>query len=360
MTDDEKQTAVRDRNADFDGRFVYAVTTTGVYCRPSCPSRQENPENMVFFDAAGQAEGAGFRACLRCRPDMRSLKDPGLSLTRQVCSFLEEQVLRGGDADTSLSALEAETGYSADHLARTFKRVMGISPFDYYDGLRIRKLKENLKEGETVASAAFGAGFGSSSRLYEKSHDRLGMTPASYAKGGKGAEIAYGIVDCDLGRMLVAGTRSGVCAVYFGDEDDRLKNDLKQEFPAAEIAPDLGQLANWTDAILRYLESKCRMVPDIPLDMYGTAFQKRVWRELLKIRPGETKTYKEVASDMGQEKSSRAVGRACATNPVSLLVPCHRVVGSDGKLHGYRWGLARKEQLRKWEAWAAPETEKAG
>ncbi|MEH6404543.1 MAG: methylated-DNA--[protein]-cysteine S-methyltransferase [Sneathiella sp.] len=341
--------AVAARDKECDGSFVYAVKTTGIYCRPSCPSRHAKIENVVFLDLPEQAETKGFRACRRCRPDLTNVKDPILSLTRQVCRRIESHLdLQAGDK-LSLAVFAEESGYNEDYLARSFKKVMGISPFEYYDTLRNKKLKENLQKGESVSEAAYGAGFGSSSRLYEKANERLGMTPASYAKGGKGAEIAYSVVDCFLGRILVAGTRKGVCAVYFGDDDEKLLDELHLEFPKAEIAPEIGGMAEWTLKITDFLANKVSAVPEIPLDMFGTAFQRRVWQELLKIAPGDTKTYKEVATSLGAEKSSRAVGRACATNPVSLIVPCHRVIGSDGKLHGYRWGLERKELLQEWE-----------
>ncbi|MCG8494027.1 MAG: methylated-DNA--[protein]-cysteine S-methyltransferase [Sneathiellales bacterium] len=345
----EMEKALEARDKSYDGRFIYAVKTTGIYCRPSCPARRAKRENILFLDLPEQAENQGFRACKRCRPDLATVKDPTLSLARQICKKITERLEYQDGKAISLSWLSEETGYNEDYLARSFKNIMGISPYEYYDTLRNRKLKENLKEGESVSRAAFGAGFGSSSRLYEKAHERLGMSPSSYAKGGKGAEIAYALVDCFLDRMLVAGTRQGVCAVYFGDRDEDLVKELYEEFPNAEIAPDLGGLKEWTSAIIQFLEGKNTRVPDIPLDMYGTAFQRMVWHELLKIAPGETKTYKDIAVDLGREKSSRAVGRACATNPVSLIVPCHRVVGTDGKLHGYRWGLKRKELLRRWE-----------
>lgn len=349
MKTEEKTAAVAARDKASDGKFVYAVKTTGIYCRPSCPSRHAKPENIQFFELPEQAQKEGFRACQRCRPDLVTVKDPLLSLTRQICRKIEEHVENASADKLSLAFLGEETGYNEDYLARSFKKIMGVSPYEYYDTHRNRKLKENLRAGEPVSKAAYGAGFGSSSRLYEKVNERLGMSPASYAKGGKGAEIAFSIVPCFLGKMLVAGTRKGVCAVYFGDDDKTLKDELEIEFPSAEIAPDIGELRKWTEAITDFLGDQSVIVSEIPLDMYGTAFQRRVWQELLKIAPGETKTYKEIAINMGKKKSSRAVGRACATNPVSLIVPCHRVIGTDGKLHGYRWGLQRKELLRDWE-----------
>ena len=361
MTQKARMTAIMTRDATEDGRFVYGVKTTGIYCRPSCPARNPKPENIRFFELPELAEAEGFRPCRRCRPDLVKVADPALSLTRQVCRMIEQHVQEQGSDRMTLQQIAAETGYSEDHLSKSFRKILGISPVDYYDNRRTSLFKENVRAGETVTQAAYGAGFGSSSRLYEKAHARLGMTPASYAKGGAGAEIAYAFVDCFLGRMLVAGTRHGVCAVYFGDDDRALLEELEEEFPRAEIAADLGRLADWTGEIVTFLESSAKAVPEIPLDMYGTAFQRRVWRALLEIAPGETKTYRDLAEDIGAPKSARAVGRACATNPVSLLVPCHRVIGTDGKLHGYRWGLQRKEMLRDWEtAERMEQTKRAG
>jgi len=353
MTQDAIITAIMTRDRSADGRFVYGVRTTGIYCRPSCPARNPKMENIRLFELPELAEAAGFRACRRCRPDLVKIADPALSLTRQVCRMIEQH-LQGPDAGKlTLQQMAANTGYSEDHLARSFRKILGLSPLEYYDNRRVARFKENIRAGETVSEAAYGAGFGSSSRLYEKARARLGMTPASYAKGGAGAEIAYAIVDCFLGRMLIAGTRHGVCAVYFGPDDRALLRELEEEFPKAEIAADIGRLADWAAKIVHFLEQKTVTVPDIPLDMYGTAFQRRVWQALLDIAPGETKTYRDLAAEIGAPNAARAVGRACATNPVSLLVPCHRVIGTDGKLHGYRWGLERKESLRQWEASAA-------
>lgn len=349
MTNDARLNAVMIRDKNEDGKFVYGVKTTAIYCRPSCPARNPKPENVRFFDLPELAEAEGFRACRRCRPDLVKIADPGLSLTRQICQLVERHIREYTNEKLTLGWLASETGYSGDHLSRSFKKILGISPIDYYDNRRTITFKESVKAGETVSKAAYGAGFGSASRLYEKAHARLGMTPASYAKGGAGAEIAYAFADCFLGLMLVAGTRQGICAVYFGDDKASLIDELEREFPKAEIAVDVGLLANWTKAIVDFLQESSAALPEIPLDMYGTAFQRRVWQALLQIGPGKTKTYRELAMDLGAPKSARAVGRACATNPVSLVVPCHRVIGTDGKLHGYRWGLERKEALRSWE-----------
>lgn len=356
MTQSQMQAAVQARDAEYDGLFFYGVKTTGVYCRPSCSSRAARPENRVYFNDAVDAERAGYRACLKCKPDQLQAQDPKIEMVRRVCTFLKAYLANYEGQKPTLKMLSEKVDLSEDYLSRSFRSVMGMGPLDYFDALRNKSLKSKLKESPSVADAAYGAGFGSSSRLYEAAGERLGMSPASYAKGGKGAEIAYAIVDCFLGRMLVGGTRKGICAVYFGDEDAALLAELKTEFPLAEIGLELGDLSRWAQHITNFLEQDGKVTLDVPLDMYGTAFQRLVWQELLKIAPGEVKTYQQVAREMGREKSSRAVGRACATNPVSLIVPCHRVIGSDGKLHGYRWGLNRKAALMAWESELRPES----
>jgi AraC family transcriptional regulator, regulatory protein of adaptative response / methylated-DNA-[protein]-cysteine methyltransferase len=348
MNLEEMQQAVINRDKIYDFQFVYGVKSTGIFCKPSCPSRQAKLENMVFFGGATQATAEGFRACLKCSPTIEPADVSG-QLVQDICAILTEAVNDNEGRKITLKDIAKQTGYSNDHISRSFKKIMGVSPIDYFDSLRNTALKTRLKDGQSVADAGYEVGFGSSSRLYEAVGGRLGMTPASYAKGGKGAEIAYVIVDCFLGRMLAAGTGQGVCAVYFGDEDAALLQELREEFPHAEIGKEIGELEGWTRQMIDFLQSEKPVPPSIPLDMFGTAFQRRVWQELLKIAPGEIKTYKQIAEDMGQGKSSRAVGRACATNPVSLIVPCHRVIGSDGKLHGYRWGLERKTALQTWE-----------
>ncbi|WP_037492624.1 bifunctional transcriptional activator/DNA repair enzyme AdaA [Sneathiella glossodoripedis] len=349
LTQIEMLDAVRDRNGSFDGEFVYAVRTTGIYCQPSCSSRQANVENILFFQTSEEAKLKGFRACKRCRPDELGPSDPKAELARRICLILKNYLAAPEKGKPTLKMLAKELKLSEDHLSRSFRKVMGMGPLDYFDELRSQNFKKQLKESRTITEAAYGAGYGSSSRVYERAIKHLGMSPASYAKGGRGAEIAYTIVNCFLGRMLVGGTRQGVCAVYFGNNDGELVRELEQEFPKAEIGVELGELNHWAQVIATYLEKEGKVTLDIPLDMYGTAFQRLVWQELLKIAPGDVKTYQQIARQLGREKSSRAVGRACATNPVSLVVPCHRVMGSDGKLHGYRWGLERKAALMKWE-----------
>ena len=263
---------------------------------------------------------------------------------RQVCRVID------GNPETipTLAELGAEVGTSPHHLQRLFKGVMGISPRQYAEARRLERFKSAVKDGESVSSAMYGAGYGSSSRLYEKSDLHLGMTPASYARGGAGAAIAYAIADCRLGRLLVAATVRGICAVSLGDDDGYLASELHKDYPAASIVRDDGAFAEWVGAVLEFIEGREPPI-DLPLDIRATAFQWQVWQRLRAIPAGETATYGEIAADLGRPKGARAVGRACATNPVSLIVPCHRAVGGDGRLTGYRWGIARKEALLKRE-----------
>lgn len=348
MIKDTKLRAVLNRDKSYDGSFIYGVITTGVCCKPSCISRHARPENMRFFDTLEAALKQGFRPCRKCQPDQMEGAEHFQLITAAI-GEMEKAVQENEGQKLTLKEIAVKLSCSSDHLSRTFRKHLKIGPMDYFELLRNKSFKSRLKEGEDIASAAYGSGYGSLSRVYERASDAMGMSPASYAKGGKGAEIAYVIVDCFLGRMLAAGTHQGICAIYFGDEDQALIDELREEFPKADIGQEIGELEDWVSVILKFLESDRREAPNLPLDMYGTAFQRRVWQELLKIAPGQIRTYQDIAADMGNSKASRAVGRACATNPVSLIVPCHRVIGTDGKLHGYRWGLPRKEALQQWE-----------
>ncbi len=340
MTDENRWHAVETRDAAFDGAFVFAVSTTGIYCRPSCPSRRPRRRNVRFFDLPEAAEGAGYRACLRCRPREAPAQDRRIVAVRRACRFIEG----GDDGPPTLAALSAEVGLSPYHLQRTFKRLVGVTPRQYADAHRLSRLKARLRAGDQVAGALYEVGYGSSSRLYERAGGQLGMTPAAYRRGGKGWRLGYGIVDCALGRLLVAATARGICAVYLGDDDRSLEGALGAEYPAAEIARDDAGLADWMGGIAAHLEG-ARPHVGLPLDVQATAFQRRVWEELRRIPYGETRTYGEVARAIGRPGAARAVARACATNPVSVVVPCHRVVRGDGGLGGYRWGAARKEAL---------------
>ncbi len=343
-TDEQRWRAVLDRDVRCDGAFVYAVRSTGVFCRPSCPSRKAGRAQVSFFAVPEAAVHAGFRPCKRCRPERAETVDPRIATVRTVCRTIETR----DEGVPTLDELGSAVGISPHHLQRLFKAMMGVSPRQYAEAIRLGRLKQSLRAGEPVTMALYGAGYGSSSRLYEKAPAHLGMTPASYAKGGRGARITYAIVAHprlgSLGRLLVAATERGVCMVSFGDTEAFLQAELETEFPEAEIGRDDGALAEWVGAVLDLADSATPHA-DLPLDIRATAFQWRVWRELQAIPSGETRTYGEIAIALGQPGAARAVGRACATNPVSLVVPCHRAVGSDGKMHGYRWGVERKKAL---------------
>ena len=336
--------ALEARGARFDGVFFYGVRSTGVYCKPSCPSRRPRREQVEFFGACEEAEASGFRACLRCKPRETAAPDPRAELVLHVCRRIEE---REGVVP-SLEELGAEVGVSPHHLQRTFKSLTGITPRQYAAALRLRLFKSKVKEGEEVTAAMYDAGYGSSSRLYEKASERLGMTPATYRRKGRGMNINYAIADSHLGRMLVAATERGVCSVQLGDGDEELEAALRAEYPAAEIARDETRLGDTVEGLLRHLEGS---QPDLslPLDLQATAFQLRVWEELRRIPYGSTRSYAEVAGAIGRPTATRAVARACATNPVALVTPCHRVVRAGGELGGYRWGVGRKERLLEQE-----------
>lgn len=344
MFDEQRWQAVAARDGGVDGTFVYGVTSTGIYCRPGCASRRPNRVNVRFFDLPGAAEAAGFRACRRCRPDQAAPRDPQVQAVQQACQAIDRHLDDGDDGVPTLRQLADTVGLSPHHLQRTFKRLMGISPRQYADARRLDRLKQGLKAGEGIAAATYDAGYGSSSRLYEKANRQLGMTPATYARGGRGMAIAYALTDCGLGRVLVAATERGVSAVYLGDRDDLLVGALAEEYPNAEIHRDDDALDRWVAVLLAYLD-QAGPHPALPLDIQATAFQWRVWQELQRIPYGETRTYTEIAQALGQPTAARAVARACATNPVSLAIPCHRVVGGDGGLRGYRWGVERKRAL---------------
>jgi AraC family transcriptional regulator of adaptative response/methylated-DNA-[protein]-cysteine methyltransferase len=341
--------AVLDRDAAWDGRFVYAVRATGVYCRPSCPSRRPRRSGVVFYPVPEAAEQCGYRPCRRCRPHQGSAADPHVELVRRTCRYIEANL----EAALTLGALGEQVGLSPFHLQRTFKRVTGISPRQYADACRLGRLKARLRESKTVTTAMYEAGYGSSSRLYERASSQLGMTPATYRRGGPAVAIRYSLTDSPLGRLLLAGTERGVCAIYFGDADDALEGELRREFPAAEMRREDGPLAEWAAAVCLHLHGRQPHL-DLPLDVRATAFQWRVWQELRKIPYGSTRTYQQVAEALGMPTAARAVARACATNPVSVVIPCHRVVRGDGGLGGYRWGLARKDRLLSQEQANAP------
>jgi len=338
--DEEKWNAVVAKTSAADGAFVYAVRTTGIYCRPSCSSRQPARRNVTFFGTPAEAELAGFRACRKCGGLPKAASGGHIKAVRAVCQALEEAEFEA----PSLEELAEVAGLSQHHLHRVFRKTMGITPRQYWDAHRLRRLKDNLKSGEPVAPALYGTGYGSSSRLYEKSNTQLGMTPASYGRGGAGAVIAFASRATPLGEVLVGATAKGVCFVALGDDDAELEAELAADFPKAELARDDEGLGGMVDQVVAHLEGR---EPDIslPLDVRATAFQRLVWQGLSDIPYGETRSYAELAQAIGKPGAARAVGRACGSNPVALLVPCHRAVGADGRLTGYRWGVDRKQRL---------------
>ena len=333
--------AVMGRDARRDGQFVYAVATTGVYCRPSCPSRRPRRESVRFFTAPEEAERAGFRACRRCRPMDGAA--PEARLVERACAYLEAHL----DEPVTLETLGEAVGVSPWHLQRTFKRLTGVSPKEMVRARRMERLKERLQKGDDVAAATYEAGFGSGSRVYERSDARLGMTPATYRRGGAGMRIRFATAVSPLGRLLVAVTERGVCAVELGDTDEELAAALRREYPQAAIErAETGteELDTRIAAVLRFLEGGSPHLA-LPLDVQATAFQERVWKALQEIPSGETRTYGEIAAAVGQPRAARAVARACATNPVALAIPCHRAVRGDGATGGYRWGAERKSRI---------------
>ncbi|MFQ5784534.1 MAG: bifunctional DNA-binding transcriptional regulator/O6-methylguanine-DNA methyltransferase Ada [Alphaproteobacteria bacterium] len=348
MTENERWAVVNGRDARFDGAFVYAVASTGIYCRPSCPSRRPQRRQVVFFDLPEAAERAGYRACRRCRPRETPAQDARCAAVRRACRLIEAADERA----PTLAEIGAEVGLSPHHLQRSFKRLVGVSPRQYADARRLDRLKTRLRAGDAVTGALYEAGYGSSSRLYEGAPARLGMTPAAYRRGGKGWRIGYAVAPCPLGWLLVAATARGVCAVALGDDAPPLEAALFAEYPAAEIARDDDGLADWLGGVLTHIDGR-RPHVGLPLDVQATAFQRLVWQELTRIPYGETRSYGDVARAIGRPKAVRAVARACATNPVSVVVPCHRVVREDGGLGGYRWGIERKRALLARERAAA-------
>lgn len=355
--------AVRRRERSADGAFVYAVRSTGIYCRPSCPARRPARARVLFFALPQAAEEHGFRPCRRCRPAEAQARDPRIEAVAGVCRAIEEHVADSADGTGATRALTlrglASAARMSEHqLLRAFRRAMGLSPRQYADERRTRLFKSRLKRDESVTSALYAAGYGSSSRVYERASSHLGMTPAAYRKGGEGMRIGYTIVPSPLGRMLVGATERGISALYLGDADAGLEAALKKEYSRAEIHRDTGELRGWTRKIAGYLRGKEPNL-DLPTDVQATAFQRRVWEELRRIPFGGTRTYAQVAKAIGRPSAVRAVARACATNPVSVIVPCHRVVREDGELAGYRWGLGRKRMLLDREQKAAEKTRRA-
>ena len=328
------------RDARQDGRFVFAVRTTGIYCRPSCPSRRPRRDSVEFFADPQQAERAGYRACLRCKPTEISAQARAVMHARRLLDEAEGVL--------TLAELSKRVGVSPFHLQRLFKRATGLSPREYQSARRMQSVKHGLRKGDDVTTALYDAGFGSPSRLYEKSSEHFGMTPGTYRRGGAGMTIQYAMVASPLGRVLVAATPRGLCAVRFGESASELERELREEFSAAEVRRDDAALQPYVQPLLASLRGEDTTI-DLPLDIRATAFQKRVWEALRTIPAGETRSYTDVARTIGNPKAVRAVARACASNPVAVVVPCHRVVSKSGESSGYRWGVERKKKLLEQE-----------
>ncbi|MEP0909327.1 bifunctional DNA-binding transcriptional regulator/O6-methylguanine-DNA methyltransferase Ada [Leptolyngbya sp. GB1-A1] len=352
--------AVLQRDPAFEGLVFYGVSSTGIYCRPTCSSRKPQRDRVCFFDSAAAAEAAGYRPCKRCVPQEAIAPDANVAKVLAVCRYLETQV----DSIPTLAELGHTTAMSPTHLQRTFKQIVGVTPFQYADALRIERLKQHLRQGETIADALYETGYGASSRLYEKAPKQLGMTPATYQRAGEGKQIRYAIMQLppwgtakqpSFGWLLVAATQQGLCSVRLGETALELEQELQQEFKAAQLQPDDPELQQWVQHLLDYLGG-AQALPALPIDVQATAFQIRVWEALRAIPLGTTASYSDIAQQIGQPKSVRAVARACASNPIALVIPCHRVIQKGGGLSGYRWGIDRKQELLSLEKQlAAPE-----
>ena len=332
------------RDAAFDGQFYYSVATTGIYCRPSCPARLAKRCNVSFHDTAADAERAGFRPCKRCKPDGLSLDQQHAEKVAEACRLIE-----AAEDEPRLDALARAVGLSPYHFHRIFKTVLGVTPKAYATAHRNKRVREELGRSATVTQAIYGAGFNSNGRFYATSSEVLGMTPSQFRSGAPNSEIKFAIGDCSLGSVLVAASDKGVCAILFGDDAETLRNDLRKQFPRARIVGGdkvFGQLAA---EVIAFVEAP-RIGLDLPLDVQGTAFQHRVWDALRRIPTGSTASYAEIAKAIGSPKSVRAVARACASNRIAVAIPCHRVIGSDGSLTGYRGGIERKRALLAKEA----------
>lgn len=331
--------ALAARDPSSDGTFVYSVKTTGVYCRPSCPARPARRENITFHASCADAERAGFRACKRCRPNAPSKEERDAAAVARACLLIDT-----AESTPSLDELAAAAGLSAYHFHRIFKKVTGVTPQAFGSQRRASRAANALRDADTVTDALYDAGFNASSRFYETSTARLGMTPTTYRAGGLGTQIRFAVGECSLGSILVAATAKGVCAILIGDNPDALARDLQDRFPKADIVGGDTGFEALVANVVGFVEEP-RKGLDLPLDISGTAFQQRVWQALRKIPVGTTTTYAAIAAAIGVPSAHRAVAAACGANKIAIAIPCHRVVRADGALSGYRWGIERKRTL---------------
>lgn len=344
---DPRWASVVARDPSADGTFYYAVETTGVYCRPSCASRQALAKNVRFFSTMQEAELAGYRPCKRCRPDKPSLPQQYAVKIAEACRILEES-----EDEPSLTELSAQVGLSTYHFHRIFKSITGLTPKAYASAHHAKLMRGKLERGSSVTEAIFEAGYNSTSRFYKNADDVLGMTPTNYRAGGKNAQIRFAIGECSLGSIMVAQSERGICAILMGDDPDELARDLQNRFPHAQLVGGDSEFEQLVAKVVGFVEAPAIGL-DLPLDIRGTAFQQRVWQALREIPIGKTASYLEIANQIGSPKSVRAVAGACAANALAVAIPCHRVVRSDGGLSGYRWGVERKRTLLDQEASAA-------
>jgi AraC family transcriptional regulator of adaptative response/methylated-DNA-[protein]-cysteine methyltransferase len=338
LTEEDKWNAALNRNSDLDGMFVFAVRSTGVYCRPSCPAKRPKRNQVLFFSSFEEAEQSGFRSCRRCHP--QEIVTSQTKLIHDVCRFIDCNL----EKHLTLATLSNYAKMSPFHLQRLFKQRIGISPRQYVEARRVEKMKSSLRNGKTVTRALYDAGFSSRSRIYGKVQNNFGVNPGAYRRRGAGLRIEYAITSCPAGRLLIGVTENGICAVCLGDSDHTVEAALIRDYTSAVLIRNDKSLASWIECFMKYFDGQ-DFRPDLPIDVQATAFQWRVWNQIQSVPRGSTTTYSDIARAIGKPNSVRAVARACATNPVSLIIPCHRVIGQDGSLRGYRWGKNRKREL---------------
>lgn len=343
-TSDERWEALVARNPEAESSFFYGVKTTGIYCRPACGSRRPNRENVLFFDSSTAAENAGFRACKRCQPQTNLPRRQKAEMIANICKQIESS-----EESISLQQLATAAGFSPFHFQRLFKEIVGISPKQYEMAQRAKKVRHELSENSSVTQAVYNAGFRASSSFYNEATEMLGMQPMDYRKGGAGIAIRYAVKPCDLGWVLVAATEVGICAIQFSDDFKTAIAQLQERFPNAQFYANDLEFDRWVEEVITFIRTPQREL-NLPLDIQGTVFQQKVWQTLRVIPLGKTASYAEIAQRLGNPKAVRAVARACATNDIAVAIPCHRVVGSNGSLTGYRWGIARKQALLYREA----------
>jgi AraC family transcriptional regulator of adaptative response/methylated-DNA-[protein]-cysteine methyltransferase len=339
LNDELRWSAVQQRDAAADGEFYYSVRTTGVYCRPSCGARPALRSNVAFHLSPADAEAAGFRACMRCKPDQPPLAERHAAMVAELCRLIDT-----AESEPDLAALAEAAGMSRFHFHRIFKSVTGLTPKAYAAASRKKRMQEGLAAEASVTDAIYAAGFNSSGRFYAASSGALGMTPSAWRAGGEGAHIRFAIAQCSLGAILVASTDKGICAILMGDDPEVLARDLQDRFPKAELVGAEREYDRLVAQVIGFVEAP-EIGLDLPLDVRGTAFQQRVWQALREIPSGRTVTYSELAELVGAPRGARAVAGACAANAIAVAIPCHRVIRNDGSISGYRWGVERKATL---------------